>query len=250
MPFKDYRITSPFGPRIHPITRQNTFHTGIDLVKSHRAPIFAFTPGEVLFAGMGQTGTGFGGYGNVVAIKDKNNRLHVYAHLDSVTVRKGQNVVQGQEVGKQGNTGQSTGSHLHYEVRKNAQSTPPYGWIADRANNCFEPTQYLHKFYASEAVAGEYIVKAGDTLSKIAKDKNTTVDAIAALNELTNVNLIRVGQVLKIPGDNSPVHYIVKKGDSLSKIARDYQTTVKQLQAWNNISNTNIIHPGQKLRIK
>lgn len=163
MPFKDYRITSGFGWRNHPISGQRAFHTGIDLVKSHQAPIEAFTEGEVLFVGMGQSGTGFGGYGNVVLIKDKNNRGQVYAHLDSVSVRKGQKVSKGQEVGKQGSTGQSTGSHLHYEVRKKAESSPPYGWIADRANNCLEPTQYLRDYYRSTTTtSSSNILQKGD----------------------------------------------------------------------------------------
>src|SRR5690625_6830802 len=93
-------------------------------------------------------GSGFGGDGIVVAIKDKSDCLHVYAHLDSVAVKVGQKVSKGQMVGRQGNTGQSTGSHLHYEVRKT--SSPQYGWIADRPNNCYEPSAYLISYYTQE----------------------------------------------------------------------------------------------------
>src|SRR5690625_3609174 len=94
-------------------------------------------------------GSGFGGDGIVVAIKDKSDCLHVYAHLDSVAVKVGQKVSKGQIVGRQGNTGQSTGSHLHYEIRKT--SSPQYGWIADRANNCFEPSEYLDDYFEKES---------------------------------------------------------------------------------------------------
>lgn len=146
MSWKGYRVTSPFGWRKHPIHGNKSFHTGIDLVKSHKAPIEAFTGGTVLFAGFGKTGSGFGGYGNVVLIKDKNGRGQVYAHLDSVAVKKGQTIKEGQVIGYQGNTGQSTGSHLHFEVRKKAESSPPYGWIADRANNCLEPRSYIDNY--------------------------------------------------------------------------------------------------------
>src|SRR5690625_1125913 len=93
-------------------------------------------------------GSGFGGDGIVVAIKDKSDCLHVYAHLDSVAVKVGQKVSKGQIVGRQGTTGQSTGSHLHYEIRKT--SSPQYGWIADRANNCFEPIEYLDDYFDKE----------------------------------------------------------------------------------------------------
>lgn len=148
-PFKDYRITSPFGRRVSPISGKREFHTGIDLVKSHKAPIYAFTSGEVTHAKMGVTGSGLGGYGITVCIKcPDTGHLHVYAHLDSVAVRVGQKVKHGEVIGYQGNTGQSTGSHLHYEIRKT--SSPQYGWIADRANNCFEPTEYLIDYYSKQ----------------------------------------------------------------------------------------------------
>lgn len=142
--WRGYRITSDFGWRTHPIRGGRSFHTGIDLVKSHKAPIKAFTAGEVLYAGTGRSGTGLGGYGVVVFIKDENGRGHLYAHLDSVDVSKGQRVSTGQTIGRQGATGQVTGSHLHYEVRKS--TTPSYGWSSDRENNCFNPTDYVNGF--------------------------------------------------------------------------------------------------------
>lgn len=146
-PFKDYRVTSPFGWRTSPISGQREFHTGIDLVLGHKEPIYAFVAGEVIHAKMGVAGSGFGGFGNVVAVRcPKTGHLHCYAHLDTIVVYAGQNVEAGRMIGRQGSTGQSTGSHLHYEIRKT--SSPQYGWIADRANNCFEPTKYLIDHYA------------------------------------------------------------------------------------------------------
>ncbi len=147
MPFRDYRVTSKFGYRRDVWTGIGfTFHTGIDLVKYHKASIQAFTDGEVIFAGMGRTGTGLGGFGNVVLLQDKNNRGQLYAHLDSVSVQRGQYVKKGQVIGEQGDTGKTTGSHLHYEVRKNAETQPPYGWTSDRTNNCLDPTKYLQNY--------------------------------------------------------------------------------------------------------
>lgn len=150
-PFDGYRITSPFGWRTSPISGKREFHTGIDLVKSHKAPIHALADGEVIHAREGISGSGFGGYGITVAIRCRETgHLHCYAHLHSVNVRVGQIVSKGDAIGLQGNTGQSTGSHLHYEIRK--KSSPQYGWIADRANNCFEPTQYLIEKYKKSEV--------------------------------------------------------------------------------------------------
>ncbi|BAC13621.1 peptidoglycan DD-metalloendopeptidase family protein [Oceanobacillus iheyensis] len=153
MPFRDYRVTSPFGFRRDVWSGIGfTFHTGIDLVKSHKANIQAFTEGKVIFAGMGRTGTGLGGFGIVVLLQDKNNRGQLYAHLDSVSVQPGQFVKKGQVIGKQGDTGNVTGSHLHYEVRKKAESQPPYGWTSDRVNNCLDPTKYLQKFSDNKTI--------------------------------------------------------------------------------------------------
>ena len=131
-----WRVTSPYGWRVHPIYHYRGFHRGIDLVKPHQHPIPAFIGGRVIFAGMGQGGTGFGGYGNVVAVRDQWGHTHVYSHLHSIGVQPGQTIPRGHIVGTQGATGIATGSHLHYEVR--ARSSPSWGWMSD-----VDPGQYL-----------------------------------------------------------------------------------------------------------
>ena len=138
-PFEGYKITSPYGLRKSPITGAEEFHTGIDLVIADKADIKAFVEGKVIFAMFAPLGTGVGGFGNAVLIQDKNGYVHLYGHLFSIAVKVGDVVKQGQVIGKQGNTGQSAGSHLHYEIR--TQSSPSFGW---RHN--IEPTQYLIKF--------------------------------------------------------------------------------------------------------
>ncbi|MCG7406369.1 peptidoglycan DD-metalloendopeptidase family protein [Paenibacillus sp. ACRRX] len=138
-----YRITSPYGWRSDPFTGNRTWHTGIDLVKSHQAPILSFTDGTVLHARMGITGSGFGGFGNVVAIQANDGALLCYAHLDNITVQTGQVVKTGQKIGTQGSTGRSTGSHLHFEVRR--QTTPSFGFKTDT-----HPETYLLKTMKTE----------------------------------------------------------------------------------------------------
>ena len=101
-------------------------------------------------------------------------------------------------------------------------------------------------------------VEAGDTLTSIAKEFNTTVDKLVADNNIKNPNLIYVGQELVIKGGAKPVEvvtnkstiYTVKKGDTLTSIAKKYNTTVSKLVADNNIKNPNLIYVGQKLVIK
>ena len=141
MPFTDYRITSNYGWRIHPLDNIRKFHAGIDLVKYHRAPIRPFVGGKVVYASEGRPGTGVGGYGNVVAIKADDGTCHVYCHLDSVAVKVNHRVGTNTVIGYQGKTGKVTGSHLHYEIRK--KSTPSLGWTSDQSTSTYDPIAYL-----------------------------------------------------------------------------------------------------------
>ncbi|WP_019422847.1 peptidoglycan DD-metalloendopeptidase family protein [Paenibacillus sp. OSY-SE] len=136
------RVTSPYGWRNDPFNGKKVCHTGVDVVKLHQAPIHAFAAGEVVHASMGAAGSGFGGFGNVVAIKDSNGHLQCYAHLDSIGVTVGQIVKEGQELGKQGTTGRSTGSHLHFEVRSKASPSLGFGHHID-------PGHYLSNFFSA-----------------------------------------------------------------------------------------------------
>ncbi|NOJ73215.1 M23 family metallopeptidase, partial [Paenibacillus alvei] len=154
-----FTVTSPYGYRNDPFNGSRVFHTGVDLVRAHKAPIFAFTAGEVVHAREGQSGTGFGGFGNVVAVMDERGALHCYAHLDTCSVKVGQKVIAGQEVGKQGTTGRSTGSHLHYEVR--TKSSPSYGFGSHT-----DPGSYLSKYL--EQGKGTSKMKPTDFIAKIA----------------------------------------------------------------------------------
>ena len=100
-----------------------------------------------------------------------------------------------------------------------------------------------------------YTVVKGDTLSGIAKKYNTTYQKLAEYNGIKNPNLIYVGQKIKIPNGSTPtpstdVIYIVKGGDTLSRIAQRYGTTYQKIAKDNNIKNPNLIYIGQKIVIK
>ena len=103
-----------------------------------------------------------------------------------------------------------------------------------------------------------YVVRNGDTLYRIANQYNTTVRRIADLNGITNVNLIRVGQVLRLPGTssggvNNPVTplktHTVRTGETLYALALRYKTTILAIAKENNIKNVNLIRVGQVLKI-
>ena len=102
------------------------------------------------------------------------------------------------------------------------------------------------KSTANVPTTGVYIVKAGDTLSKIAYNNGVTVHHLAGINNITNPNLIKVGQKIEL---EKPRAHTVVKGDNLTKIALKYGTTVQALATKNNIKNTNIIRIGQIIKL-
>ena len=97
-----------------------------------------------------------------------------------------------------------------------------------------------------------YTIKRGDTLSEIALEYDTTVISLVELNNIQNPNLIYAGETLRIQTDSgtSQNYYTVKRGDTLSEIARKYNTTVNDLVEKNDIINPNLIYPGERLRIR
>tara|TARA_R110002096_G_scaffold232213_2_gene422049 strand:- start:539 stop:1813 length:1275 start_codon:yes stop_codon:yes gene_type:complete len=105
-----YRETSDFGFRVDPFTGRPAFHSGQDFVAYRRAPIVATGPGRVVYAGWRS------GYGRTVEIDHGYGFVTRYAHLNSIEVRRGDEVTQGQQIATMGSTGRSTATHLHYEI--------------------------------------------------------------------------------------------------------------------------------------
>lgn len=106
-------VTSEFGWRIHPITGEQNYHNGIDLVNNNpNTPIYASADGEVIVAGDANY---YDWYGNWVVIKHSDGLYTGYAHLSRVDVSNGSTVTQGQQIGLMGTTGPSTGEHLHFQ---------------------------------------------------------------------------------------------------------------------------------------
>lgn len=123
MPVKSaFRFTSPYGQR------WGRRHEGIDLAAPVGTPIFAPGEGEVIFAGWQR------GYGNLIKIRHELGVETRYGHLSQIRVRVGQKVSRGALIGDMGNTGRSTGSHLHYEIRVNGRSVDPMSFIKAAQN--------------------------------------------------------------------------------------------------------------------
>lgn len=120
LPLHGYDFNSPYG------MRWGKLHTGIDLVAPEGTPYLAIHDGTVTKAGW------FGGYGYAVIVQHPDGSEVVYGHSSAVTVKEGQQVKAGDQLGLVGNTGHSYGSHLHLEIHVNGEPRDPVPWLADR----------------------------------------------------------------------------------------------------------------------
>ena len=118
-PMEFSRVTSGFKMRFHPILQTWRAHLGVDYGAPTGTPVRSIGDGVVDFAGVQN------GFGNVVMVKHRGESMTVYAHLSRISVRKGQSIAQGQNLGAVGQTGWATGPHLHFEFRVNGQQRDP-----------------------------------------------------------------------------------------------------------------------------
>lgn len=116
------RVSSGFGPRLHPLKKVVLFHDGIDIAAPYGAPVYAMADGVVLYAGPAR------GFGTEVVLSHKGGVVTVYGHVSRVLVTSGP-VAAGQPIALIGNEGDSTGPHLHAEVRVDDRPVDPITWL-------------------------------------------------------------------------------------------------------------------------
>ncbi|MXP10675.1 M23 family metallopeptidase [Pseudoblastomonas halimionae] len=136
MPLSSARLTSSYGMRNHPIFKKRRAHTGIDLAAPTGTPIYATADGIV------ESASRRGGYGLMVQLDHGGDLETRYAHMSRMSVAAGERVTKGQLIGYVGSTGNSTGPHLHYEVRV--------------ANAPVDPTPYMTGAIDQETFAARY----------------------------------------------------------------------------------------------
>lgn len=117
------RISDPYGWRTHPITGNRTFHNGLDIGNGKGTPIYAAADGKVSTTGKQKY------FGNYIAINHKFGYQTNYAHLNKIFVHNGEEVKRGQIIAEMGNSGRSTGSHLHFEVLRYNKYRNPYKYL-------------------------------------------------------------------------------------------------------------------------
>ena len=116
-------ITSPYGYRVHPIWGTTIYHSGIDIGVDEGTPVHAADSGVIVWSGW------MGGYGYAVVIDHGNGLSTLYGHNSELAVDEGQSVSKGQVVAYAGSTGNSTGPHVHFEVRENGDPVDPMGYL-------------------------------------------------------------------------------------------------------------------------
>jgi murein DD-endopeptidase MepM/ murein hydrolase activator NlpD len=117
------RVTSSFGEREDPINGEGAFHKGIDIAAPYGSPVRATADGDVSATRMGA------GYGREITLDHGHDVLTVYGHLSAMIVVPGQHVTRGQVIGYVGQSGRSTGPHLHYEVRVHMVPVNPHKYL-------------------------------------------------------------------------------------------------------------------------
>jgi murein DD-endopeptidase MepM/ murein hydrolase activator NlpD len=198
MPTDQRRITSPFGPR------RRRMHNGLDVKVYVGDTIRSAFDGKVRIVRTERRG-----YGQYVVIRHDNGLETVYGHLSKQLVKENQLVKAGEVIGLGGNTGRSTGSHLHFETRflgipidpALLFNFPKQDIVADayifRRGEINAKTAGTYMVAGKDGVIRYHKVKSGDTLSKIAVKRGISIDALCRLNRITRKTILRPGQILR-----------------------------------------------------
>ena len=197
MPTPSTKITSPFGPR------WRRMHNGLDLKVNIGDTIVAAFDGKVRIVKYERRG-----YGKYVVIRHDNGLETVYGHLSKQLVEENQLVKAGEVIGLGGNTGRSTGSHLHFETRFLGIAINPI-YMFDFPKQDIVADTYTfrkakgvkragsHDTQVADGTIRYHKVKSGDTLSRIAKLRGVSVSTLCKLNRIKPSTTLRIGQVLR-----------------------------------------------------
>jgi ribosomal protein L27 len=201
------KVISRFGPR------SGRMHTGTDIKKEKGDTIYAAYDGQVTMSRY------YHGYGNLVVLDHGSSLETYYSHLSKCLVKPGEPVYMGMPIGLAGATGRATTTHLHFEIREQGKPYDPE-MVFDFENSCIhdhvlksenlaalhqelkpaKKTQTSSSFASSvqSIVSQNYIVRAGDSLYKIAKRSKTTITTLCKLNNLSEASILQIGQVIKV----------------------------------------------------
>lgn len=201
----DGRMTSGYGMRTHPITGQRKKHAGIDIAGNTGDRLDANVGGKVIASGTYGRGSGYSGYGNVVVVRDNDGLEHLYAHLEKTLVKVGDVIDPGQKIGTIGSTGNSTGPHLHYEVRKDGYGTEidPTGYYKNAKNGKYAATEEQSEASKNAAEQSSNIADAQSEVLSLQEEQLQVEQQIQELRmELVQSNLAAFDHERKLLEDD------------------------------------------------
>ena len=268
----ELKVTSKYGPR------RRRMHRGIDLKVCVGDTIRSAFSGKIRIKSYERRG-----YGKYLVIRHPNGLETIYGHLSKFLVSENEIVKAGQPIALGGNTGRSTGPHLHFETRFLGEAIDP-SHIIDFENGVPHQDFYVfhknahrnrHNLYTSTS---EHIVyhrvRKGESLGVIARKHGLSVAELCRLNGLKKTSVLRIGQTLRCGKTSAKVskkatrlepaqqtvdaetvvakeekasYHRVQQGESLYSIARQHGTTVDALCKLNNIRSTSSLHEGQEI---
>ena len=220
------RVTSKYGPR------RRRMHKGIDLKVLKGDTIRAAFNGKVRIKAFERRG-----YGYYVVLRHPNGLETIYGHLSKILVDENQIVRAGETIGLGGNTGRSTGSHLHFETRFLGQAINPAEIIDFENGVPHQDTYVFHNIKINGRRSNIYTsssdrlvyhrVKSGDTLGKIARIYGTSVSELCRLNGLKSTSLLRIGQsICCSAGAVAPAKASKSKSAVSANVKQSQKTTV------------------------
>ena len=267
----EIKITSKYG------LRRRAMHTGTDLKVKVGDTIRVAFDGKVRIKSFERRG-----YGNYLVIRHPNGLETIYGHLSKFLVKENQIVRAGEPIGLGGNTGRSTGSHLHFETRFLGKDINPEE-IIDFINGVPYKDEYVFHnvkvngkntniFATSADALAVHRIKKGETLGQVARMYGTTVDELCKLNGITKTSILSIGQPIRFrskqitveassnaiqqttpqtaatTSSGEPVYHSIEAGDTLFSLAKKYGTTIEKICELNNITENIVIKIGQKIR--
>lgn len=230
-------VNSPYGPR------WGRMHHGVDFhLKTGDTVVSAFD-GIVRYAEFNK-----GGYGNCVIVRHLNGLETLYGHLSKIEVVVDQYVKAGELLGLGGSTGRSDGPHLHFETRYKDFSFDPFRYIDKESKTLTSDSLLILK---SSLLSYRYPSDAKNKTNVMADDKGIK-DPVKKYGEGNKSKYAAPKKKKKttITKNSKAVYHTVKKGESISTIAKKYGITWVKLRKLNNLPQNVVLQPGKKLRVK
>ena len=234
-PYKGY-MSSKYGPR------NGRSHQGVDLPLKTGDPVYAAFDGKVRYSALSSSG-----YGNLVIIRHDNGLETYYAHLSERLVSANDRVVAGQQIGKGGSTGRSSGPHLHFEARYKGQSFDPERLFDFKTGELRSSNILLKRRHFS--ITSKYEQDFNDE-EATAKAEAAEKAAAAKKPTTTTTKSSTTAKSTTTKSSTTTQYHTVVEGDTFGSLAKKYNTTSDAIQKLNPDVEPTKMRIGQKIRVK